>query len=119
MIGLICVPIAIAWQLATRRLRRTLVDTEADKLDLRSLREGLNIGHTQFDLQPERLCVTLDLVRSCFAWESFQSLRKVANAYHLMFDERHVVIVPDRAFGNETARRDFEDFVTAHIGQGK
>jgi hypothetical protein len=109
-----CLCFGVTWEQREMRWR-----WDGDRLDHTALREGFNLGQARFDLRPEGLGVTFDVVRNCYAWQGFQSFGEGPNAFYLMFTKGDDIIVPKRAFMDEAARESFKEFAVSRIGDRK
>ena len=118
--GFLLVPAAIACLTSARRLREDLEDiADGNIIDQNALRKGLNIGEAHFTWDPNGVTVGLAFVRSSYSWSAFQELKETSTAFHLMIDDHSGLILPKRAFSDDSMRQDFQTFVAEHIGAGE
>lgn len=120
VIGLLLVPVAIAWLRSTNRLRgelKTVIKNGA--LDQTTLRDGLNVGKTRFEFDNDGIRTSCALVQESFTWEAFQGLKETEENFFLMIDGGSALIVPKRAFSGSKALQSFKAFVGSSIAASR
>ena len=88
-------------------------------IDPNALRKGLNIGVACFDLDRDGMTISLALVQGSYSWNAFQELKETTTAFHMMIDDKTGIVVPKRAFSDESKRRAFESLVAERVGAGR
>lgn len=111
------VPVAIWW---FRRIYRWQVEVrrqlKSAYLDEAALRDGVNIGRTEFDLTDDGIAVTRDFVVDRYLWTAFRSLKETESALLLMIDPGTGVIVPKRAAKGGVSPQSLKAAIAARIG---
>lgn len=90
-----------------------------DEIERSTLRDGFNLGHVGFDLQPEEICITFALIQDSYAWRGLDRFEDGPDAFYLFPGGSDGIIVPKRTFADESARDQFREFAVSRIGDRK
>ena len=115
LIGLLCVPVALAWLGDLRPILRSLIQVSKSEIDPDALKSGVNLGAAHYVLGADGVTVRMDLHEETYGWSVFTGITETDSLFCLMLGKGRALILPKRVFDDEAARQAFRTTVEANL----
>ena len=113
---LLTMPLGLVWIYDTsKHIRRMTSDTDDTTPDADLFKDGYCVGPIRIELTADALHEKFRLVHSTHPWSAVEALRETSTLVCLMVDKDAAVIVPKRAFDDDTALQAFKDMAASRI----